>query len=439
MYLPKPVRFCIDALEAAGYATYAVGGCVRDSLLELQPHDYDLCTAATPEEICAVFADFQLVKAGEKHGTIGVVLEHNVYEITTFRTEGDYTDSRHPGWVAFVTDIGQDLSRRDFTVNAMAYSPTRGFADPFGGHADLQSHILRAVGNPTQRFTEDALRILRGVRFAVKYGLQPEKTTLEAMITLAPRLHNIAAERIFEELCKLLPLVKAEHLLTFAPILGEIIPELGATMGFEQHNSHHAYDIFTHIAHVTEAVPPVLALRWAALLHDIGKTVTFTLDAQGQGHFYGHADKSAEMADAILRRLKSPNALREQVAQLVKLHMVQIEPEYKAVRRWMHRLQSTQIDIEHLLCLQAADMGSKGTGKPAKAEHLHQISALAHDIRNEFACITVRDLAVNGHDLMALGYSGKAIGITLNALLEQVIDGTLPNERNALLQAATRQ
>ena len=439
MYLPKSVQLCIDTLEAAGYPAYAVGGCVRDSLLGLTPHDYDLCTAATPEQICTVFADFPLVKAGEKHGTVGVVLEHNVYEITTFRTEGDYADSRHPGWVAFVADVAQDLARRDFTVNAMAYSPARGFADPFGGQADLQKQILRAVGDPAQRFTEDALRILRGVRFAVKYGLQPEENTLEAMITLAPRLHNIAAERIFEELCKLLPLVKANDLLTFAPILKQIIPELGATMGFEQHNVHHAYDVYTHIAHVTEAAPPVLVMRWAALLHDIGKAETFTMDEQGQGHFYGHADKSAEMADAILRRLKAPNALRQQVVQLVKLHMVQIEPEVKQVRRWMNRLNGSGIDIEHLLSLQAADMGSKGTGKSSETGKLYQILRLAEDIRCENACISLRDLAVNGHDLMALGFSGKAIGQMLNALLEQVIDGTLPNEKQALLRFAKQQ
>ena len=225
MFLPQPVQFCIHLLEQAGYPTYAVGGCVRDSLLGLQPHDYDLCTAATPQEICRVFSAYSLVRAGEKHGTIGVVLDGAVYEITTFRTEGDYTDSRHPGWVAFVPNVEQDLARRDFTVNAMAYSPTRGFADPFGGQSDLQSKTLRAVGDANHRFTEDALRILRGVRFSVKYRLQPERSTLEAMLQLAPRLHNIAAERIFDELCKLLPLVTAEDLITFTPILQQILPE----------------------------------------------------------------------------------------------------------------------------------------------------------------------------------------------------------------------
>ncbi len=437
MYMPQSVQFCIDTLEAAGHPAYAVGGCVRDSLLGLTPHDYDLCTAATPEQIAAVFSDFPLVRAGEKHGTIGVVLDGAVYEITTFRTEGNYTDSRHPGWVAFVPEVEQDLARRDFTVNAMAYSPTLGFADPFGGQADLQTHTLRAVGDPVQRFTEDALRILRGVRFAVKYGLQPEKNTLEAMICLAPRLHNIAAERIFEELCKLLPLVKAKDLLTFAPILKEILPELGATIGFEQHNAHHAYDIFTHIAHVTEAVPPNLPLRWAALLHDIGKVSTFSMDDAGQGHFYGHAEKSADMADAILRRLKAPNVLREEAVELVKLHMLWILPEKKLVRRWLGRLGFPR--MEALLQLQQADMCSKGTGQPAELAQFAKIRHLMTEIQAENACLTLKDLAVNGRDLMALGFEGPAIGRMLNYLLEQVLEEQLPNERQALLDAAKPQ
>ena len=415
-----------------------MGGCVRDALLGLTPQDYDLCTAATPAETARIFADFPLIRNGEKHGTITVILDHQVCEITTFRMDGDYRDSRHPDWVEFVSDIEMDLARRDFTVNAMAYSPTRGYADPFGGQKDLENHILRAVGDPEKRFTEDALRILRGVRFAVRFGLTPAPATEQAMIALAPRLHNIAVERIFDELCKLLPMVTAADLLRYSPILAEVMPELAPCIGFRQHSHHHAYDVFTHTAYVVEGVPADLTLRWAALLHDVGKPACFTLDQQGEGHFYGHADKSAQLADAVLRRLKAPTALREQVVTLVKLHMVQIPPEYKAVRRWMSRLQSTQIDIEHLLCLQFADMGSKGTGTPHDNTHLQQIGRLAHDIRNEFACISLRDLAVNGHDLMQLGYSGPAIGQALQYLLDQVLDEQTPNEKEALLKLLQR-
>lgn len=437
MYLPRPVQFCIDALERAGFAAYAVGGCVRDACLGLQPHDYDLCTAATPAQICDIFAAFPLVKAGEKHGTIGVVLEGEVYEITTFRTEGSYTDSRHPDWVEFVPQVEKDLARRDFTVNAMAFSPARGFADPFGGRADLQNKILRAVGDPRQRFTEDALRILRGVRFAVRFGLTPEQETLAAMTELAPRLHNIAAERIFDELCKLLPLVTAEDLVTFAPILCQVIPELTATVGFDQKNPHHAYDIFTHTAHVVEAVPADLTLRWAALLHDIGKPSTFSLDDDDKGHFYGHAEASVQLADSILRRLKAPTTLREDATLLIGQHMTRLEPEKKALRRWMGRLGEEKLG--KLLTLQAADMGSKGTGIPREMAQFDQLRAIIEEIRAENACLSLKDLAVSGHDLMQLGYRGKAIGQALNALLEQVLDEKIPNEKEALLEAVRQQ
>ena len=434
MYLPPQVQFCISALENAGFAAYAVGGCVRDACLGLTPQDYDLCTAAAPEEICAVFAGFPLVKAGEKHGTIGVVMDGAVYEITTFRTEGGYADSRHPDWVAFVPDVNLDLARRDFTVNAMAYSPTRGFADPFGGRADLESQVLRAVGDPDLRFTEDALRILRGARFSVKYGLSPETETFRAMLQLAPRLQNIAAERIFDELCKLLPLLKADDLAVFAPILTQILPELAPTVGFDQKNSHHRYDVYTHSAHVVEAVPATLSLRWAALLHDVGKPACFSLDLQGKGHFYGHAKQSAQMAAQILRRLKAPNVLREEVVQLVELHMTKIEPEKKVVRRWLSRLGEE--GLTSLLLLQEADMSGKGTGRPAETVQFSQIRALLAEIQAENACLSIKGLAINGHDLMAIGITGPAIGRTLNALLEQVMDETLPNEKEALLAAA---
>lgn len=287
MKLPSYVLECLNALEAAGYPAYVVGGCVRDACLGLQPHDYDICTAAVPQQTEAVFAGKKLVLAGEKHGTVGVVTAGGVVEITTFRTEGAYRDNRHPDWVKFVDSVESDLARRDYTVNAMAYSPTRGFADPFGGRGDLESKVLRAVGDPVTRFQEDSLRILRGVRFAVKYGLTVDPATEDAMESQAQLMDNLAEERVFDELCKLLPLVSAEDLCRFAPILGAVIPELQPMIGFDQHSPHHAYDLFTHTAHVTAGVSANLTLRWAALLHDTGKVATFTRDATGRGHFYG--------------------------------------------------------------------------------------------------------------------------------------------------------
>ena len=433
MQIPKDARCCMDALEQAGFAVYLVGGCVRDSYLGLTPQDFDLCTAALPEQTEAVFASRKLVLAGKKHGTVGVVTDSGVVEITTFRMEGGYADNRHPQWVEFVPDIESDLARRDFTVNAMAYSPTRGFADPFGGRADLDAHILRAVGDPAARFQEDSLRILRGARFAAKYALCPEAETLNAMLRLVPLMDNLARERVFDELCKLILLADTEDLLRFAPILTQVIPELTSAVGFGQHSHYHAYDVYTHIAHVTAAVPAVLPLRWAALLHDAGKPVTFSLDEAGQGHFYGHAEASAAMADAVLRRLRAPTQLREQVVPLIKLHMTKLEPDKRLLRRRLNSLGPEMLDM--LLTLQEADMGSKGTGKPAEMEQFSQIRTILTEIEAENGCLSLKDLAVNGHDMMALGIAGREIGRILNSLLEQVIDEKLPNEKDALLAA----
>ena len=434
MILPQYAAGCIQALEDAGYSAYAVGGCVRDALLGIPPHDFDLCTSALPEQTEAVFAQYPLVLAGKKHGTIGVVLDGQVVEITTYRTEGSYHDNRHPDWVAFVPDIERDLARRDFTINAMAWSPKRGLADPFGGQQDLQKKILRAVGDPVQRFQEDSLRILRGVRCAVRFGLTVDPETEQAMLSQAHLMDNLARERVFEELCKLLPLVTAEDLLHFAPILAAVIPELKPLIGFDQRSPHHAYDLFTHVAHVTAAVPADLTLRWAALLHDVGKIPTFTQDETGRGHFYGHAKTGAEMADAILRRLKAPAQLRQEVVLLIDRHMTKLPPEKKQLRRWLSRLGWDT--VVQLLHLQEADMGSKGTGKPEEMAQFAQLRALLDAIQTENSCLSLKDLAVNGHDLMALGYQGREIGAILNSLLEQVLDETLPNEKNVLLNFA---
>ena len=431
MNIPESVYFCLNELESKGFAAYLVGGCVRDHFLGLKPHDFDICTDALPEQIEGVFEGFPLVLAGKKHGTVGVVTASGVVEITTFRTEGPYRDSRHPDWVKFVGDVRDDLARRDFTVNAMAWSPTRGLADPFGGREDLKKSILRAVGKPGDRFAEDALRILRGVRFSVRFSLTPEEETRVAMENLSPLMENLARERVFDELCKLLPLVSAEDLLRWRTVLGAVIPELVPTFDFNQRSPHHAYDLYTHIAHVTAGVPADLTLRWAALLHDVGKIPTFTVDENGRGHFYGHAGVSAEMANHILRRLKAPNKLREQVVTLIDKHMTRLEPQKKSLRRILGKLGEET--VFGLLVLQEADMGSKGTGN---AEEMDQFPRIREEIRRileENACLSLKDLAVNGRDLMQLGYEGKAIGEALDKLLAQVLDEKLPNEKDALL------
>ena len=432
MLLPDSAAACVKRLENAGFAAYAVGGCVRDACLGLTPHDYDLCTAATPAEMKALFADHTLVLAGEKHGTVGVVMDGDVVEITTFRTEGDYRDNRHPDRVEFVTDIEKDLSRRDFTVNAMAYSPTRGLCDPFGGRDDLKKGILRAVGDAETRFREDSLRILRGVRFAVRFRLTPEEKTEKAMAELSGLMENLARERVFSELDGLLPHLRAEDLIRYSTVLCAVIPELRATLGFDQRTHHHIYDIYTHTAHVVAGVPATSVLRWAALLHDIGKPACFTLDEAGCGHFYGHAKVSAEMANTVLHRLKAPTALRSRVVRLIELHMTPLTADKKLLRRRVaqHGFET----VYDLLRLQESDV--KGTGVTENALSFAGVEEILKEIEAENACLTLKDLAISGHDLMALGFSGPAIGKTQRYLLEQVLEERLPNEKEALLSAA---
>ena len=432
MHLPENVLTCIHTLEQAGYEAYAVGGCVRDSLLGLVPHDHDLCTNALPARTAALFPGHTLVRSGEKHGTIGVVFDKEVIEITTFRTEGGYADSRHPGWVRFVPDIREDLSRRDFTVNAMAYNPRTGYIDPFGGQDDLQRGILRAVGDPATRFTEDALRILRGVRFGVRFALTPTEDTLAAMNTLSPLMDKLARERVFDELCKLLPLLKAGDMERYAAILTQVIPPLAATVGFDQRNPHHIYNVYTHTAFVVENSPRDLAVRWAAVLHDCGKPGCFALDEKGVGHFYGHQDTGAQMAAALLLTLKAPTALRERVVFLIEKHMTPLEPDRKLLRRRLS--QYGEDALKQLVALQRADCIGTGTHTN---DRFDEISAIIAEILQEQACLTLRDLAVNGKDLQNIGFApGKEMGACLTWLLEQVIDETLPNKKTALLAAA---
>ena len=434
MALPEYVLGCLERLEKAGFRAWAVGGCVRDACLGKRPHDFDLCTDALPEQIQAAFPDRELVLAGVKHGTVGVVTPGGVVEITTLRTEGDYRDGRHPQWVKFVPELREDLLRRDFTINAMAWNPREGLQDPFGGREDLETGILRAVGDPEQRFREDALRILRGVRFAVRFNLTVEENTLAAMETLAPLMEGLSRERVFAELCALLPGITGPELIRFAPVITEVIPELKPMVGFDQHSPHHAYDLYTHTAHVVGAVPGDLTLRWAALLHDVGKLTTFTQDETGRGHFYGHAQASAEAADTILRRLKAPTALREGVTALIRHHMTRLEEDKRLLKRRVRILGWET--MEQLLQLQEADMGSKGTGEEQDFDQFRRIRALLEEIRAENACLRLQDLAVNGKDMMALGLKGPDIGKTLNALLDAVLEERVPNDREALLQQA---
>ena len=428
MYIPNSVLELIHQLEEAGFETWVVGGCVRDHLMGNVPHDYDCCTAAEPEQMQALFADRQLVLAGLKHGTVGVVTEAGVVEITTFRTEGGYLDSRHPDWVKFVRDVKEDLARRDFTVNAMAYSPRRGLCDPFGGQADLKNGLLRAVGDPVLRFREDALRILRGLRFAARFGFQIEENTRKAMHTEIAGLDTLARERVLTELEGFLLAATARDILDGAELLFRVIPELAPQLGFDQKNPHHEHDIFTHTAMVVERAPKEPVLRMAALLHDLGKVDTFFLDEKGVGHFYGHAGLGAKMAEDILRRLKCSNALRDEVTWLIAHHMDRFPCEEKSARRCLSKHGLPR--MERLTRLQMADFGGK-----VDDGDLDEWLRLLREVDAREGALTLKTLAVKGQDLIGLGIApGKQVGELLNRLLSMVLAGELPNQREALLE-----
>ena len=431
-------EWILSSLEEAGYPAYLVGGCVRDELLGLPTCDYDIATAARPEQTQAVFRDIRQDTVGIRHGTVRLCLPGGVAEVTTLRTEGGYDDSRHPGWVVFVPDIETDLARRDFTVNAIAWSPRRGYADPFGGREDLKNKLLRCVGQPHRRFEEDALRLLRGIRFAARFRLAVEEQTLRAMVDSARLVQKLSGERIFGELNGFLGAADFDDLIRFAPVLTAAIPELAPAVGFDQHSPHHAYDVYTHICHVTVAVPaqPV-QLRWAAFLHDVGKPACFTQDETGRGHFKEHAQVGAQMAQDILTRLHAPKGLREDVVWLVSHHMTPLENDEKQLRRYLSRYGCPR--LLYLIALQRADMASKGICDEAAAARLNAVKETVLRLNLAESRLTVPALAVDGNDMKALGYSGPQIGHILKQLLEKVLDGSLENRRESLLDEAEKQ
>ena len=446
--VPAPARKALERLEAAGFAAYLVGGCVRDGLLGRTPGDWDIATAALPEQAEAVFAGERVIETGLKHGTVTVLLDGMPLEITTFRTESGYADHRHPDAVAFTASLTEDLARRDFTINAMARSRNGELIDPFGGRADLENKVIRCVGDPEARFTEDALRILRALRFASQLGFAIEPATAAAATELRRTLELVSRERVAAELTKLLCGPDARRVLTeYWPILAVPLPELDAMAGLDQRSKYHCYDVLTHCAAAVEAVPPEKLLRWAALLHDAGKPACFTVDEQGAGHFYGHAKPSAEIARSVLTRLRFDKDTIRRVSALVELHGYPIDPPVeagthnemaaaeKAVRKLIGRLGEE--DFFRLLALKRADALAHHPDYRSRTEACDRIERLARELLARQACFSLKDLAVNGGDLLALGFArGPALGAALNALLEGVLSGELSNEREKLLEAA---
>ena len=428
--IPAYVETVLGILEEAGHEAWCVGGCVRDSLLGRIPEDWDVTTSARPEEILALFGG-QALPTGLRHGTVTVQAEERQVEVTTFRRDGVYRDCRRPETVVFTRSLEEDLLRRDFTVNAMALNRRGAFRDPFGGAADLKAEILRCVGEPDRRFREDALRILRGLRFSAVLGFGLEAATAESIHRNRELLKEIAPERIWTELRKLLLGNRAEEVLREYPdVIGVFWPEILPMVGFDQRSRHHCYDVWEHTLHAVAAAPPDLVLRCAMLLHDIGKPACFTLDETGSGHFRGHPAVSRDLAEEMLRRLRVDNETREEILTLVAWHDQNIPRTDQGLRQALRQLGEST--LRRLLAVKRADNLAQAhqdlLGEIDKAERIME------RLLAEGACVSLRQLAVNGWDLMSLGLRGPAVGAALEALLDQVVDGGLPNQRAALLK-----
>ena len=432
--IPAPVRDILETLEAAGHHAWCVGGCVRDALLGRTPEDWDVTTAARPEETMALFGD-RAVPTGLRHGTVTVKTAAGGVEVTTLRRDGVYRDHRRPESVTFTDSLEEDLRRRDFTVNALAVDLHGTLRDPLGGRADLAAGILRCVGDPDHRFDEDALRILRGARFAAQLGFAIHPDTAAAIHRNRELLGDIAPERIWAELKKLVARDwAAEVLRAYPDVIGVFWPEVLPMVGFDQRNRHHCYDVWEHTLHALAAVKPETELRLTMLLHDIGKPNCFTVDERGQGHFCGHPAESARLAAAMLRRLRADRATAETVVRLVSWPDRNIPRTRPGVARALGALGER--DLRRLLEVKRADNLAQAPDYRFMREEIDRAEAILDQLLGEGACVSLEQLAVNGRDLLELGFTGPAVGRTLRALLGAVLDERLPNERSALLAAA---
>lgn len=428
--------FILNTLELCGYSAYIVGGAVRDALNGKTPHDFDIATSARPEEVKKIFK--RTVDTGIKHGTVTVVINNIGYEVTSYRTEGGYTDMRHPDEVKFVTSINEDLLRRDFTINAMAYNPNEGLLDICGGRDDLQKRLIRCVGDAEVRFREDPLRMLRAVRFAAKLDFEIEPECAAAIKKLAPLIKKISAERIRDELNKILMSERPHRisLLKDVGLLRHILPELEICCGAEQKNKYHIYDVYEHIIHTVKNTPPDRVLRWAALLHDIGKPACAGRDASGIIHFYGHHRESVKAADDILHRLKFDGDTAKDILILIENHDVRIENSLPGVKRMMAKTGAPL--FEKLLVLQEADNLAKNLKFfREKKRKLTETLEIYKCVLAEHQPYTLADLLVNGRDLIKIGFKpGKQLGDCLKALLDEVIINPELNRREYLLGRA---
>ncbi len=432
--LPGDVLDILDRLNSAGHAAYAVGGCVRDLLLGRRPDDWDVTTSARPEQVMELFAGC-CVPTGLQHGTVTVRIDSRSYEVTTFRTDGVYSDHRHPDRVTFSDRLEEDLKRRDFTIGAMAMDASGAVTDLFGGREDLKNGVIRCVGDPDARFGEDALRIMRALRFASVLDFSVATDTADAIRRGREMLRGIAAERIREEMTKLLcGKAAARVLLEFPEVVGVFLPEMQAAVGFDQRNPHHCYDVWEHTVRSVEAVPAEPVLRWTMLFHDLGKTSCFTVDPAGVGHFYGHGRISSAMAREAMARLRFDNDSRERIGLLVDWHDRDVPCTRKGLLRTMNTLGAD--GAAQLIAVKRADNLAQAPAYRGRQAELDRAEEILSQLLAEGACFSLKQLAVNGRDMMELGLAGPAVGRMLHRLLDRVLEEKLPNDREMLLRWA---
>lgn len=436
--VPEKARHIVAVIQAAGFEAYVVGGCVRDSVLGREPQDWDITTSAKPEQVKALFP--RTIDTGLQHGTVTVMQDKEGFEVTTFRIDGEYEDSRHPKEVVFTPNLVEDLKRRDFTINAMAYNDEEGLIDIFDGMKDIEAGVIRCVGKPEERFREDALRILRAIRFSAQLGYDIDEATKDGIRELAPTLRNISAERIQAELVKMLTSPHPDYLRE-AYRLGVtrvFFPEFDLAMETEQKHPHHMYNVGEHILHSLTEIEPDKVLRLTMLFHDIGKPATLTVDEKGITHFHGHAAVSADMAKQILRRLKFDNDTIAMVSRLVMYHDYgnSVEPNIQIVRRAINKIGEDAFPA--LFQVKYADMcAQSGYLRQEKLERLKKWEQLYEEVLEKKQCVSLKTLAVTGSDLIAVGMKpGKELGDTLQKLLELVLVDPSRNTREKLLEEA---
>ncbi len=434
--VPAPVNYIIQELEKCGHEAYMVGGCVRDSVLGRKPHDYDICTSATPDEILKAFPDEEIIPTGLQHGTVTILINKEPFEVTTYRIDGDYSDNRRPDNVTFTKNLVEDLRRRDFTINAMAYNPKTGLIDPFNGMEDIKYKKIRCVGSAEDRFNEDALRILRAIRFEAQLGFAGLPETMFEIERQYDRLKNISIERINSEFCKIVASEQfCVELVLYPNVFSLFIPELKDLIGFQQNNPYHAYDVFDHTVHAIEKCESDdLVVRLAVFFHDFGKPHSYQDGEDGIRHFKGHGKVSAEITDSIMKRLRFDNETRNNVVELVYYHDATFEVGNKYVKRWLNKIGEKQ--FRRLLEIRKADIkGQKPDYEESRIEKVNNIENILEEILSEKSCFSLKDLAVNGNDVKEVMKlkEGKDIGYWLNEILKRVIDGELENNKYDLV------